>query len=75
MTLAEGSRRIPGEGRRVAAILTVGFGVGQMLGPVLAGTLADLHAGFTLPLLLAAVCIGLSGALTLLDRQFQIRTN
>ena len=75
MTLAEGSRRVPGEGRRVAAILTVGFGVGQMLGPVLAGTLADLQAGFTLPLLLAAVCIGLSGALTLLDSQFQIRTN
>lgn len=70
MTLAEGSRRMPADGRRAAAILTASFGVGQMLGPVLAGMLADLQSGFALPLLLAGVCVLLGGLLVALDRHF-----
>ena len=46
LTLTEGNLRMPGDGRRAAAFLTASFGVGQVLGPVLAGTLADIQEGF-----------------------------
>ncbi len=72
MTLAEGNLRMRGDGRRATAILTASFSVGQMLGPVLAGILADLQAGFTLPLILAAVSVLLGGVFVALDRRFQM---
>lgn len=71
MTLAEGNLRMRGDGRRAAAILTASFSFGQMLGPVLAGMLADLQAGFTLPLMLAGVSVMLGGVFVALDRKFQ----
>ena len=71
MTLAEGSQRMRGEGGRAAAFLTASFGVGQVLGPVLAGILADLQQGFTLPLVLAAACVALGGIFIAVDRQYQ----
>ncbi len=71
MTLAEGSQRMPGQGGRAAAFLTASFGVGQVLGPVLAGVLADLQHGFTLPLLLASACVVLGGCFIALDRRYQ----
>lgn len=71
MTLAEGHRRMPGDGRRAAAFLTACFGVGQVLGPVLAGVLADRKAGFTLPLSLAATAVLLAAGCVLLDGRFQ----
>jgi MFS family permease len=73
MTLAEGTLRMNGDGRRAAAVLTASFGVGQMLGPVLAGKLADLQAGFTLPLSLAGVAVVVGGIFVLLDRGFEKR--
>ena len=72
MTLAEGNRRMQGDGRRAAAVLTASFSIGQMLGPVLAGILADLQAGFTLPLMLAAISIVLGGLFVTMDRRFQM---
>ena len=72
MTLAEGSQRMQGDGRRAAAILTASFSIGQMLGPVLAGWLADLQEGFTLPLLLAGISVVLGGLFVVLDRRFQV---
>jgi hypothetical protein len=36
------------------AALTVAFGIGQIVGPVLAGLLSDALGGFTVPSLLAA---------------------
>ena len=71
LTLTEGNLRMPGDGRRAAAVLTASFGVGQVLGPVFAGTLADLQQGFAVPLLLAAVCVALAGLCVAMDRQFQ----
>lgn len=72
LTLGEGNRRLgPDGGRRVAAVLTTAFSLGQMLGPVIAGRLADLQAGFALPLLLAAACVILAEICTLFDRYFQ----
>jgi len=71
LTLTEGNLRMPGDGRRAAALLTASFGVGQMLGPVFAGVLADLQEGFTVPLLLASACVAIAGFCVILDRQFQ----
>jgi len=71
LTLTEGNLRMPGDGRRAAAFLTASFGVGQVLGPVLAGILADIQEGFAVPLLLATVCVAIAGLCVLLDRQFQ----
>ena len=70
LTLAEGSRRAPRDKRRATAILTVCFSLGQILGPILAGVLADSGVGFALPLSLAAGCI-LSGSLfVIFDRNY-----
>lgn len=41
LTLSEGSLRLSKDGGRAAAILTVSFSVGQMIGPIIAGKLAD----------------------------------
>lgn len=70
LTLTEGNLRIPGDSRRGAAVLTASFGVGQVLGPICAGVLADLQEGFAVPLLLASVCVVLAGLSVLLDRRF-----
>lgn len=71
MTLAEGNQRMPGEGGRAAAFLTASFGVGQVLGPVLAGILADMQQGFSLPLTLATFCVVLGGIFIALDKEFK----
>ncbi len=52
-------------------MLTASFGVGQMLGPAIAGRLADLHQGFAIPLLLAALCVALGGVFIAVDRRYQ----
>ncbi|WP_432823054.1 YbfB/YjiJ family MFS transporter [Trichloromonas sp.] len=70
LTLAEGKMRMGKEGARAAAFLTASFSVGQVLGPIIAGSLADRQDGFALPLLLAAGCIILGGLLIVLDRGF-----
>jgi predicted MFS family arabinose efflux permease len=70
MTLAEGNRRLPADSRRAAAVLTTSFGLGQMIGPLLSGVLADIQQGFTLPLLLAAACVALGGGLIAVDRRY-----
>ena len=71
MTLAEGSLRMRDDGGRAAAFLTASFGIGQVLGPVLAGILADLQQGFALPLTLATACVVLGGVFVAIDRGFQ----
>ncbi|PLX95714.1 MAG: hypothetical protein C0620_03705 [Desulfuromonas sp.] len=68
LTLAEGNRRWPADTRRAAAILTTAFSLGQMVGPAVAGVLADDHAGFSLPLTVAAGCIVGGGVIILFDR-------
>jgi predicted MFS family arabinose efflux permease len=73
LTMAEGNRRMGKGGRRGAAFLTAAFSVGQMLGPVIAGVLADRQDGFALPLLLAAACVALGCLFIVADRRYPPR--
>jgi hypothetical protein len=41
-----------------------------MLGPVLAGILADIQQGFFLPLMLAGICVFIGGLFVAFDRRF-----
>lgn len=70
LAMAEGARRAGTEGRRAAAVLTACFGAGQVVGPPLAGLLADQQGGFSLALLLAAALVVLGGVLVATDKEF-----
>lgn len=72
MTIGEGSRRMPGAAGLAAAFLTACFGVGQVIGPIVAGFLADLQQGFGLSLLLAATSVLLGTFFLVIDREFGI---
>lgn len=71
MILTEGTLRVPDDREWAAAVLTGSFGIGQMLGPVIAGWLADLHNGFAIPLLLAALFVALGGLFIAIDPRYQ----
>lgn len=52
------ARRLAGNAqRRVFAMMTASFGLGQILGPVFAGWAADYYGGFTVPSLGAALML------------------
>lgn len=70
LVMSEGNRRAGSSGRRVAAILTACFSAGQVVGPTLAGLVAD-RGGFAIPLLLAALTVLLGGAIIATDRRFE----
>ncbi len=70
LVLTEGNLRMGKEGRLAAAFLTASFSVGHVLGPIIAGMLADRRDGFGLPLLLAAVSVVMGGLLIALDQGF-----
>ena len=54
-------RQLAGEApRRVLALMTAAFGLGQILGPIVAGLVADRTGSFTAPSLLAAATLLLS---------------
>jgi MFS family permease len=70
LAMGEGGRRSGTEGRRVAAILTACFGAGQVIGPSMAGLLADQQGGFVLPLLFAGLLVAIGGVLVATDDRF-----
>ena len=70
LVMSEGNRRAGENGRRVAAILTACFSIGQVIGPTLAGLVAD-RGGFAIPLLLAALSVCSGGLLIATDRRFR----
>lgn len=64
LTMSLGQQLAPQQSTRVLALLTATYGTGQMIGPLLAGSLAEYTHSFTLPLVGAAgVVAGGSGLL------------
>jgi MFS family permease len=70
MVLSEGKARMGAHAGQAAAFLTAMFSLGQMVGPVVAGWLADIHQDFTLALLLAAGTVMGGALLLVLDSHF-----
>jgi predicted MFS family arabinose efflux permease len=55
--LMRGRELAHGDPRRVMAAMTVAFGVGQIVGPLLAGVVSDALGGFTVPGIAAAAAL------------------
>lgn len=55
----------PESPRRSLAMMTAGFGVGQIIGPLMAGWLATQSGGYTLPSLFAAAILAVAALATL----------
>ncbi len=53
----------PEQGRRSSALMTAGFGVGQIAGPLVAGRLLDATGGFALPSMIGAAALVLAAAI------------
>jgi MFS family permease len=70
LSISLGKIVLPGDSGRAVGLLTAMYGLGQMLGPWLAGLAADFFGSFTVPLLGAAGVMLMGGlvlAWTLLD--------
>lgn len=63
--LAGGRRLAPNSAARVIAIMTAAFGLGQIIGPSLAGWLHDLTGSFLWPSITAAAALATGAALVL----------
>ncbi|HTV70940.1 MAG TPA: YbfB/YjiJ family MFS transporter [Rhizobiaceae bacterium] len=63
-----GRQLSPEAPRRVLAIMTASFGIGQIIGPVVAGFMADWTGDFILPSVGAGLILVASGALVLAAR-------
>jgi MFS family permease len=62
----QASRRLASASpRRAIALMTASFGIGQIVGPVMAGYLADWTGSFFAPSLAAAAALGASALLVI----------
>ncbi|MBN9271571.1 MAG: YbfB/YjiJ family MFS transporter, partial [Mesorhizobium sp.] len=60
----QAARRLaPRASRRIFALMTASFGLGQIVGPIVAGMLAQASGSFALASILAAAVLVASGAL------------
>lgn len=69
--LIEARRLSTGDPRRTIALMTASFGLGQMLGPSLAGFAAGSTGSFALPSAGAAICLLLAAGLVLVPARQQ----
>ena len=61
-----GARRLaPANPRPVLAVMTAAFGLGQIIGPALAGFLSEQTNGFAIPSLLAAAALLVAAVIVL----------
>lgn len=60
-----GRRLSPDSPRRILALMTASFGVGQIIGPVVAGWIAQVTGNFVLPTIIAAVVLVFCAALVM----------
>lgn len=58
----EAAKRSGGDGRAVMALMTACFGIGQMIGPAMAGWLRETTGSYTAPTLIAALVLILGAA-------------
>ena len=65
VSIALAARMQSGAAAVATAFVTIGYGVGQVVGPWAAGLVATGAAGFTLPLIGAATAVAISAALSL----------
>ena len=63
--LINARRSIGGDPRRIAAVMTASFGLGQMIGPTFAGYAYRIGDNFQIPSLAAAVALVVAAALTI----------
>ncbi len=61
--LQEAARRAGGDGRAMMALMTASFGLGQMIGPGMAGWMRDFTGSFAAPSLIAAAVLVAGGLL------------
>ncbi|WP_244479431.1 MULTISPECIES: YbfB/YjiJ family MFS transporter [unclassified Rhizobium] len=59
----------PASQRRALAIMTAAFGIGQIIGPLVAGWLAGSTGSFTLPTLIASAVLILCAGIILVERR------
>lgn len=63
LTMSLGRRLRPGDDGRVIGTLTMVYGIGQAIGPYLAGRISRATGGPTTAVLAASIAVGLGGAL------------
>ncbi len=66
LTMSLGQRLAPQQSTRVLGLLTVAYGTGQIIGPLLTGMLAEQTNSFTLPLVGAAAVVAAGGVLLII---------
>lgn len=66
--LIQGRQRAPGDPRRMLALMTASFGLGQIVGPAFAGVVYDVTGSFVGPSLVAVAALLIGAALALLSQ-------
>jgi predicted MFS family arabinose efflux permease len=72
LVMGLGQQLAPQQSARVLGLLTAAFGIGQIIGPMLAGLVAERTASFTLPLMGAAAVVTAGGVLLMIGARRRI---